>query len=349
MSAPALVVAWHFAGILGLLGLLALVLVPIGPRVRLGFQDQKHGPAFTALAVLFDVLWTGVLFGPPLLVPTLLLSALRFPGLIRVCEIAVALGLGLGAYGVLVRRRWTRIRRVELAIPRLPLSFDGYRIVQLSDLHVGTMNRAPSAKRWVEMTNALAPDLVAVTGDLVSSGTAFHDEVVEVLSGLRARDAVVGCLGNHDYYAEGALCAALEGRGVRMLRNQGFSIARENQAIHVAGVEDFWRGAPDLDAATAGAGVAPIVLLAHNPDYFPVAREAGVALTLSGHTHAGQLAVPFAVKLLNLSRIATRWSVGTYRDGDAVLFVHAGLGTTGPAIRIGAAPEIVEITLRRAA
>ncbi|MGZ3449503.1 MAG: metallophosphoesterase [Polyangiales bacterium] len=329
--------------------MLALLLVPIGARVRLGFQDRKHGRALTALTVVFDVYWTGILLAPLMLVPTALVSVVRFPGFVRACELAVALGFCMSSYGVLVRRRWTRVRRVQVQIPGLPRAFEGYRIVQLSDLHIGTMNRARSAKRWVKKSNALAPDLVAVTGDLLSSGTAFHDEVVDTLGDLRARDAVVGCLGNHDYYAEDALCEALEGRGVRMLRNRGITIIRENESILVAGVEDYWRGRPDLEAATAEAKGAPIVLLAHNPDYFPVAREAGVALTLSGHTHAGQLAIPFAVEMLNLSRIATRWTSGSYRDGDAVLFVHAGLGTTGPAIRIGAAPEIVEITLRRAA
>jgi predicted MPP superfamily phosphohydrolase len=267
----------------------------------------------------------------------------------RVFEIAVAVGFAIAAYGVLVRRRWTRVRRIEIELPRLPPRFDGYRIVQLSDVHVGTMNRARSVEKWVQKTNALDADVVAVTGDLLSSGTAFHDEAIDALGGLRARDAVIGCLGNHDYYSEDALCRGLEARGLRMLRNRGFAIERENETIFLAGVEDYWRGSPDLDAATRGANGAPVVLLAHNPDYFPVAREAGVALTLSGHTHAGQIAVPFAVEMLNLSRIAVRWSAGVYRDGEAILFVHAGLGTTGPAIRIGAAPEIVEITLRRAA
>jgi predicted MPP superfamily phosphohydrolase len=349
MSAPSLVVAYHFAGILGVLSLLALVVVPIGPRVRLGFHDRKHGPLQTGLALLFDILWTGILFVPVVLIPTALLSSIQFPGVMRVFEIAVAVGFAIAAYGVLVRRRWTRVRRIEIELPRLPPRFDGYRIVQLSDVHVGTMNRARSVEKWVQKTNALDADVVAVTGDLLSSGTAFHDEAIDALGGLRARDAVIGCLGNHDYYSEDALCRGLEARGLRMLRNRGFAIERENETIFLAGVEDYWRGSPDLDAATRGANGAPVVLLAHNPDYFPVAREAGVALTLSGHTHAGQIAVPFAVEMLNLSRIAVRWSAGVYRDGEAILFVHAGLGTTGPAIRIGAAPEIVEITLRRAA
>ena len=88
-----------------------------------------------------------------------------------------------------------------------------------------------------------------------------------------------------------------------------------------------------------------MVLLAHNPDFFPHAAKAGIALTLSGHTHAGQLAVPFLVSRATLSHLVTRWPAGLFREGDSRLFVHAGLGTTGPAIRIGAAPEVVEIVL----
>jgi predicted MPP superfamily phosphohydrolase len=132
---------------------------------------------------------------------------------------------------------------------------------------------------------------------------------------------------------------------VRVLRNEGVAL-REGK-LFLAGVEDVWRGAPDLDAALRDRPKgAPVVLLAHNPEYFPAAGAAGVALTLSGHTHAGQLAVPFLVSRATLSHFVTRWPAGLFREGDAQIFVHAGLGTTGPAIRLGAAPEVVEIVLR---
>lgn len=326
-----------------------LVQLPLPSRIRFGFRDEKRSFFLSSVLVpLYDVLWTGALFTP---LPTLLagIAALvvhPHPSFGAVCVAGSIAGFVISAYGVLVRRRWARVRRVEVAVEGLPHAFDGYRIVHLSDLHVGSTTRLDAAMRWVEKTNALDADLVAVTGDVLSSGTHFHDEVVEVLSSLRARDGVVGCLGNHDYYGESALCRALDDRGVRMLRNQGLPLRRGDARIFVAGVEDLWRGDPDLDRACEGALGAPVVLLAHNPDYFPVAREAGVALTLSGHTHAGQVAMPFLVQRANLSRIATRWTAGLYRDGGAALFVHAGLGTTGPTIRFGAAPEVVEIVLR---
>jgi predicted MPP superfamily phosphohydrolase len=332
----------------------AALLLPLDVRTQFGFRDTRRPRWIGAWAVpLFDLFWTAVLLSP---VTTFLLGAAfavaRLSGAPpvtfgKICALGVASAVVVAGYGVFVRRRWTRRRRIEIPIGGLPPSFDGYRIVHLSDLHVGSITSRREALGWSHAANETEPDLVAITGDVLTTGVAFHDDVVEVLAALRARDGVFAVLGNHDYYEEDRLCRALAARDVRVLRNEGVAIARGDGHLFVAGVEDLWRGRPDLAAALARKPAeAPVVLLAHNPEYFPTAHEAGVGLTLAGHTHAGQIAVPFLVERAGLAHFSTRFAAGLHARGEARLFVHAGLGTTGPAIRIGAAPELVEIVLR---
>lgn len=349
--APVAVAVFHLTSPLGpvaasaaTIATAALVLGPIRARVRFGFEDTNHPAWLSRLVVLFDVVWMAAVLAPATtLIAALALFAFARLSLAGACLYGVAASALVAAYGVLVRRRWVVRRRLEVKIKELPPSLEGYRIVHLSDLHIGSIDRRNEALAWSRTANALSADLIVVTGDLLTTGTAYHDEVVEVLASLQARDGVYACLGNHDYYDEDALCLALAARSVRVLRNEGVELGE----LFLAGVEDLWRGTADLEAALRDRGDRPVVLLAHNPEFFPTAIDARVALTLSGHTHAGQIAVPFLVSRLTLSHLVTRWPAGHFREGDAQIFVHAGLGTTGPAMRLGAAPEVVEIVLRR--
>lgn len=257
--------------------------------------------------------------------------------------------VALAAYGVWVRRHWVVTRRVTLAVRDLPPAFDGVRIAHLSDLHIGGFMPRSVGERWVRMTNRERPDLVAVTGDLVTSGTAFHQDIADVLGQLEAPLGTFVSMGNHDYFGDGEpLITLMRERGVRVLRNASTVVERGGGRLRVAGVDDTWTRRADLDQALGGAepGV-PTVLLAHDPDLFPAAVARGADVVLSGHTHAGQVAVPFLARRLNLSRLRHQYTYGVYHEGDASLYVHAGLGITGPPVRLGAAPEIVLITLRR--
>ena len=327
----------------------------VGPRVRAGFADVPRPRWIGGVAMpLFDWIWTASLFSPItsgivglLALPVSLFSTVDMPSLGEVTQLGCMLSLVVAGYGVFIRRRWVRSRRIEVRVVDLPPSLEGYTIAHLSDLHIGSVDRASSARRWVALSNALAPDLVAITGDLLSTGTAFHDEVIEVLSELRSKDGVFACLGNHDYYDESSLCHRLGQGGVRVLRNEGVAVDRREGRLWLAGVEDKWRGLVDMEAALRGRGDSPVVLLAHNPELFAEAEQRGVDVTLSGHTHAGQVGIPFIEG--GLARLTTKWAGGLFRQGKSTLFVHAGLGTTGPAIRLGAAPEVVQIVLRRAA
>ncbi|HVV50958.1 MAG TPA: metallophosphoesterase [Polyangia bacterium] len=243
-----------------------------------------------------------------------------------------------------------RVREHAVAIGGLPAAFDGYRVAQISDLHCGPFASGARVDGWVESVNRLQADLVAVTGDLIANGSRFVPVVAASLGRLRGRDGVFACMGNHDYFADGEeMALALERAGLTLLRNRGVEVRRDGGALYVAGVDDTWTGRHDLPAALAARpDGAPVLLLAHDPALFPDAAKRGVALTLSGHTHGGQLGVPFFAKRFNLARSITRFTTGLYRIGAATLYVTRGLGTTGMPIRLFVPPEITVITLRRA-
>jgi hypothetical protein len=261
---------------------------------------------------------------------------------------AYGAALAVTAYGVAVRRRWVRVRTVDVPVPGLGPAFEGYRIAHLSDLHVGGLWPRARAERWVARVRALDVDLVALTGDYVTHGDAFHEDIAAILGALRGRDGAVAVLGNHDYFGDAEqLVARIRAGGVTVLRNEHLAIARGADALTVAGVDDTWSRRADVARAITGAPAGrPILALAHDPQLFPELARRGVAVVLSGHTHWGQLAVPFLATRWNLSRLSYRLHAGTYRAGGAVLYVSPGLGTTGPPIRIGAPPEITVLRLR---
>jgi len=261
---------------------------------------------------------------------------------------AYLVAFAIAFWGVVVRRRWVRTRELDVVIPGLPAAFDGYRVAQLSDLHLGGLTPPRWGEAWARLANAAAPDLVAITGDLVSSGTDFHHEIARVIGRLRATDGVYVSMGNHDYFGDGEpLVTLLRQNGAVVLRNEGRTVTRQGARLFVAGVDDTWTKRADLLLTLADRHPeACTLLLAHDPDLFPLAARHGVSLVLSGHTHGGQVALPFFPKLIGLGRLAHRFHLGLYREGDSSLYVHPGLGTTGPPIRVGVAPEIAILTLR---
>jgi predicted MPP superfamily phosphohydrolase len=132
-----------------------------------------------------------------------------------------------------------------------------------------------------------------------------------------------------------------------VLRNEGITLRRGTSQLFLAGVDDTWTKRASVSRALSGCPKGTrSVLLAHDPDLFAEAATHGASLVLSGHTHGGQIALPFFARYVSLARIAHRQYLGIYRQGDATLYVHPGLGTTGPPIRLGAAPEVAVLTLR---
>ena len=257
-------------------------------------------------------------------------------------------GLVVCGYGVTFRRWFFQTRRVEIPIRGLDPKLDGYTLVQLSDLHIGAMTPKWWGQRWIDGANALGADAVVVTGDLVTSGVAFHEDIAELVGGLRGKDGVFCSMGNHDYFGEGEpLISLLRARGAKVLRNEGVVVERDGAPLFITAIDDTWTKRANIDKALAKRPAdVPTILLAHDPDPFPEIAKRGVALTLSGHTHGGQVAMPFLAKYINASKLAHKFHLGLYRDGDATLYVHPGLGTTGPPIRLGSAPALVLFTLR---
>jgi predicted MPP superfamily phosphohydrolase len=257
-------------------------------------------------------------------------------------------GLLVCGYGVSIRRDWVVVRHHEVKLRDLDPKFDGYKIAQLSDLHVGALTPGWWAKRWTRAANAEQPDLTVVTGDMVTSGVAFHQDIAEVIGGLRAKDGTFVIMGNHDYFGEGEpLVTLLTQAGTRVLRNEGVVLERDGAKIFLAGTDDTWTKRSNLDRALEDRppGV-PKILLAHDPDRFPKAVERNIDLVLSGHTHGGQIAMPFLSRFINASKLAHHYHVGFYRKDGSTLYVHPGLGTTGPPIRLGVAPAVEIFVLR---
>lgn len=245
-------------------------------------------------------------------------------------------------------RRGPRDVRVEIELARWPQALDGYRIAQISDIHIGPMLGRRFARELTERVNALQADLVAVTGDLADGSRAHLADEVAPFGELRARDGVFFVTGNHDFYSgvdDWVECVA--GLGMRVLRNEHLWIERGGAGFVLAGVDDH-RGGMLLDQGGEDLGLAlegvpegrAVVLLAHDPSTFKRAHARGVDLQLSGHTHGGQI-WPFHW----LVRLAIPFVAGRYRRGDAELYVSRGSGFWGPPMRLGSPAEITEIVL----
>jgi predicted MPP superfamily phosphohydrolase len=345
------------AGLAHLVGLLPLVVaLPalLTAGFLLGLVRGRSAWATPGRARLYLVLWPFFIWWTLALVfafaaPVALALAFVFHVARDAALIAALVVAAAGT--VLSLHQRPRIRRRDVEVDGLPQAFDGYRIVQISDLHCGPFASGRRVGRWVATANRLEPDLVAVTGDLIANGTAFIDTVARALGGLRARDGAFAAMGNHDYFGDGeAMVRALEAAGLTVLRNRGVELRREDAAIYVAGVDDTWTRRHDVAGALAQRPPGmPSVLLAHDPVLFPEAAQHGVDLVLSGHTHGGQVAVPILARKLNLARLITRFTSGVYQQGRTTLYVNRGLGTTGPPVRLAVAPEIAVLTLRRAA
>lgn len=240
------------------------------------------------------------------------------------------------------------IVRVRVPIRGLPPAFDGFSIAHLSDVHVGPILHRAFLEDVVARTNALDPDLVAITGDLVDGSVEDLADVVAPLASLRARHGVWFTTGNHEYYmGADAWLAHLATLGVRPLRNERTTVERDGAAIDVAGVDDasahrFGGGhGADPDRALAGRVPGrPVVMLAHQPKQVHDARRLGVDLVLAGHTHGGQIA-PFGW----LVRLAQPAVAGLHRFGDTWLYVSRGVGTWGPPMRLCNPAEIALVTL----
>ena len=248
---------------------------------------------------------------------------------------------GLSAVGVRSALAGVEIKELDISLRGLPQALAGFRLVQISDVHVGPLLRKDWVAHVVEQIRALSPDLVAITGDLVDGRVHEIREHVAPLSRLEARHGVYFVTGNHEYYSGVEdWYAHLPSLGVRPLRNERVEVA---PGLELAGIEDP-TGDPDLAAALQGRDPArALVLLAHQPRQFPEAARHGVPLTLSGHTHGGQI-WPFSW----IVALAQPYLAGLHRRGESQLYVSRGTGFWGPPMRVFAPAEITLLRLQPA-
>jgi predicted MPP superfamily phosphohydrolase len=258
-----------------------------------------------------------------------------------------ASGTALGWGALRGRFDWT-IEEVPIRLEKLPKALDGFTIVQLSDLHIGTFVGERELEAGLSLVERARPDLVVITGDIVDTDPRYVPLAARRLGALRAREGLVCIPGNHDYYTgAGAVLDGMRRAGIDVLLNRGRIIAEGDGGFALLGVDDLWArdniGGQGPNLAAALSMVRPdlaTVLLAHQPRYAAIASKAGIDLQLSGHTHGGQINPGF--RPINWF---FRYVAGRYDVGPTQLYVNRGFGTVGPPTRVGAPPEITKIVL----
>lgn len=264
---------------------------------------------------------------------------------------AAAASVATGAASSMVglrERHALEVTELEVLIPDLPASLEGYALVQVTDLHVGVFTGEEELRHLEEVLRRLRGDALVITGDVMDYSPRHIPDGMRALSRLRAlaRDGAFAILGNHDHYTgHRRVTEGLRRAGVVPLVNDRVRLGDPTRGLVLAGVDDVMAPRvdpgtrPDLDRALRGVERGePAVLLAHNPQYFAESRGR-VALQLSGHTHGGQ------VDLGPLTRRLIRHVAGRYDEEGSTLFVSRGVGITGPPVRLGARPEVVRVGL----
>jgi predicted MPP superfamily phosphohydrolase len=243
-------------------------------------------------------------------------------------------------YSRQLERRFS-VADAEMAPPGWPSVSKRLRVLLVSDVHTGIFLKPDTLASIVDSLMALRPDVVAVAGDLVTGRASELEPFLEALTPLAG--APLGawcCLGNHDYFGGDPerICASLESIGVRTLRNESVRLTHGGNDLVIGGIDDLVMGRPDWTALLERYGT-PHLLLAHNPDHFYAAAARGVPLTLSGHTHGGQIRLPSGPPIIRQSRYCL--DEGVYAFQSSLLVVSRGLGSVGLPWRWGADPEAV--------
>lgn len=255
-------------------------------------------------------------------------------------------GATLGGVGAAQARELKLVHR-DITLDKLPMAFDGFKIVQMSDVHVGPMIGEVFVKKIVALANEQAPDLIAITGDLVDGSVRYLSAHTAPLRALSARSGVFFVTGNHEYYSGvDEWINELARLGIPTLRNDAVRIERDNDSFLVAGVTDYraarYEDAPDLARALRNRHPnEEVVLLAHQPRALSEAADFDVGLQLSGHTHGGQF-WPWTWVIHLIEPVVSGWA----QRKRTQIYVNSGTGYWGPPMRIGTTAELTVITLR---
>jgi len=271
---------------------------------------------------------------------------------LRAAGVAGAAALGTLLYGVAIEPRRVAVRRVTLRPRAWTEALDGLRVGVIGDLHAGGPGvGAERVGRWVAALNALEPDIVLIPGDLTDPQVLFGEwtepePIAEALGGLRASLGRIAVLGNHDITNDAPrIERALRSAGIVVLDDSAVELAAP-APLWVAGISDMRTRAPNPDAALADVPTeAAVIAVTHDPDVFPRVPSR-VALTVAGHMHGGQVAIPLLQRPFLPSRFGARYRSGVVEELGRLLYVTTGAGQAGMPLRLGVPPEIALLELR---
>ncbi|HPP38945.1 MAG TPA: metallophosphoesterase [Candidatus Kapabacteria bacterium] len=245
---------------------------------------------------------------------------------------------------------------IELELPKFPIKDGAFTIVQISDIHSGSLLSKKLIDKTVRAINDAKPDLVVITGDFVNFRIEELDFILPSLNNLYPTYGTFGCMGNHDYYVGkeniSKFNQKLEKVGIKLLNNSNYQINTGKGIVQIAGVENSGmsnQNYADFDKALEGLNPeSSIIMLCHEPNNWEksILRKLPIDLTLSGHTHGGQFGVNIVGKEISPASLVYKYWAGLYKVGDQYLYVNRGLGTTGPPFRVGVKPEITICKLR---
>jgi len=263
--------------------------------------------------------------------------------------------LALGADSTLIEPNRPEVVRQDIALKRWPARLQGFTIALLSDFHYDPYFSSHPLKASIAMTRDLHPDLIALTGDFVSapllgtraSGADHAEPCAQLLKQLHAPHGVWAVLGNHDVLVDPERVSnALTDQGIRVLTNKSIPIEKDGERFWLSGVDDVLLGAPDLDATLLKVPAEEaVVLMAHEPDFADYVAAYSVDLQLSGHTHGGQVRIPFMTPLF-LPDLARKYVRGLFHIRDLTLYTNVGIGTVKIPVRFNCPPEITLLTIR---
>ncbi len=249
--------------------------------------------------------------------------------------------------GAIITRKDFKINEIDLNFPDLPKDLRGLRLLQISDIHIGAFFSRKDLARVVDASNGLKPDLTFITGDLITTAQDPLDTCLQELSRLRSATGVWGCMGNHEMYAkaESYTKARAAELGMDFLRFERRTLSFGDSRLNLLGIDfqHWWEAVDGLENLVSKDTFN--LLLAHTPEVFPKVAEKGVQLTLSGHTHGGQINLELFGANLNVVDLATKYTKGLYTVPGSSIYVNSGLGTIGVPMRIGAPAEISVIRL----
>lgn len=255
-------------------------------------------------------------------------------------------------YAKKIEPNWIEVVPVELAIPHLDQAFDEFKIVQISDIHATELMPAERLAKIIKLVNQQQPDAIAITGDFITKRGNFYAERLALkLNQLQSKSGIVAILGNHDHWQKeiARLKQVITDSNITLLDNQVYLVERGSKQLAFAGLDDPYWGEPNLPQIIAQLpDNVPAILLVHEPDYIETsAATHKFALQLSGHSHGGQIKIPFLDPLV-LPYGGQKYFAGLDQVEDTITYTNRGLGMTGLPLRFASRPEITVFTLHPA-